>query len=157
MRLIKSVLVILLISISCKCFAENKMIYSFNNNSQQQQFDTLTYELRCLVCQNQNLAESNATLAADLRTQIAEMIVKGFNNQEIVNYLVNRYGDYILYEPPVMKKTWLLWFGPFILLAVGLSVLYIAVYIIRRRENKLSEISTIEKQKIKRILSAMEE
>jgi cytochrome c-type biogenesis protein CcmH len=85
-------------------------------------YDRLAHELRCLVCQNQTLAESDASLAADLRRQVESMIVAGQSNEQIKSFLVERYGDFVLYRPPVQSNTWLLWFGPFALLAVGAGI-----------------------------------
>jgi len=85
-------------------------------------YDRLAHELRCLVCQNQTLAESDASLAADLRRQVESMILEGRSDQQIKDFLVQRYGDFVLYRPPVQSNTWLLWFGPFALLAVGIGV-----------------------------------
>ncbi len=79
----------------------------------------LSEELRCLVCQNQTLADSNADLAVDLRRQVETMIIGGRSDNEIRDYMVARYGDFVLYKPPVQRNTWLLWFGPFALLAAG--------------------------------------
>jgi cytochrome c-type biogenesis protein CcmH len=79
----------------------------------------LEEELRCLVCQNQTLADSHAPLAEDLRREVRELALSGKNNTEIKDYLVARYGDFVLYDPPVKATTWLLWFGPFLALAGG--------------------------------------
>jgi cytochrome c-type biogenesis protein CcmH len=79
----------------------------------------LETELRCLVCQNQTLADSNADLAGDLRREVRELALDGKNDSEIRDYLVARYGDFVLYDPPLKRTTWLLWFGPFALLAGG--------------------------------------
>jgi len=79
----------------------------------------ITSELRCLVCQNQTLADSNADLASDLRREVREQALAGKNDIEIRDYLVARYGDFVLYDPPLKRTTWLLWFGPFVLLAGG--------------------------------------
>ena len=79
----------------------------------------LETELRCLVCQNQTLADSNADLAGDLRREVRELALAGRNDAEIRDYLVARYGDFVLYDPPLKRTTWLLWFGPFALLAGG--------------------------------------
>jgi len=92
----------------------------------------LSEELRCLVCQNETLAGSHADLAADLRQQIREQMKAGKTDKEIVAFLTERYGDFILYNPPVNRRTYLLWFGPFILLGGGLVAFY--RYIKRRRE-----------------------
>src|SRR5690606_7171661 len=77
---------------------------------------------RCLVCQNQTLADSNAELAADLRRQVETMILAGRSDSEIKSFLVERYGDFVLYRPPMQQNTWLLWIGPFALLFIGALV-----------------------------------
>jgi cytochrome c-type biogenesis protein CcmH len=92
----------------------------------------LSHELRCLVCQNETLAESRADLAVDLRNQVREQMRAGKTDQEIVAYLTERYGDFVLYRPPVKPATYLLWFGPFLLLLGGLAFLY--RYLQQRRE-----------------------
>jgi cytochrome c-type biogenesis protein CcmH len=92
----------------------------------------LAQELRCLVCQNQTLADSKADLAEDLRQEIRELMQKGQSDEEVKRYLVARYGDFVLYRPPLKSTTWLLWFGPAVLLAGGLTALY-AVLLRRRR------------------------
>lgn len=104
----------------------------------------VSYELRCLVCQNQTIADSDAELAVDLRNQVREMLVAGKSEDEIVDYMVERYGDFVRYRPPVKPETYLLWFGPFILFVAGLWLL---VFNIRKRrqdvvldeEDKLSD------------------
>jgi cytochrome c-type biogenesis protein CcmH len=85
---------------------------------------SLAHQLRCLVCQNQTLADSQADLAADLRTQIAVMVKDGKTDGEIINFFVQRYGDFVLYRPPVKPTTYFLWFGPFVGLATGGWFLY---------------------------------
>ena len=92
---------------------------------------TLESELRCLVCQNQTLADSNASLAEDLRREVRDLALSGKNDSEIRAYLVARYGDFVLYDPPLKRTTWLLWIGPFALLAGG-GVLWWTI--LRRRE-----------------------
>jgi cytochrome c-type biogenesis protein CcmH len=91
----------------------------------------LSQELRCLVCQNETLADSQADLAGDLRNQIREQMKAGKSDKEIIAFLTARYGDFVLYRPPVRPTTYLLWFGPFALLVVGLWVLY--RYVKKRR------------------------
>lgn len=92
----------------------------------------LSHELRCLVCQNETLADSRADLAVDLRNQVREQMRAGKTDQEIVVYLTERYGDFVLYRPPVKPSTYLLWFGPFLLLLGGLALLY--RYVQQRRK-----------------------
>ncbi len=87
-------------------------------------------ELRCLVCQNQTIADSNADLAVDLRNQVREMLRKGQSEKEIVDYMTARYGDFVLYRPPVKTSTALLWYGPAALLVGGLAILAV---VLRRR------------------------
>ncbi len=97
--------------------------YPFSTEKQHQQFESLITELRCLVCQNENLADSNADLAKDLRQQIYQMIQEKKTDAEIKNYLVVRYGHFILFRPPLQVTTYILWFAPFILLILGFSIL----------------------------------
>jgi len=89
----------------------------------EQRLMTLAADLRCLVCQNQSLAESNAELAADLRNEIREQMRRGASDQNVIDYLVARYGDFVLYRPPLKASTLLLWSGPAILLALGIGFL----------------------------------
>ncbi|WP_442794073.1 cytochrome c-type biogenesis protein [Paraburkholderia sp. HD33-4] len=87
----------------------------------------LAESFRCLVCQNQSLADSNAELAADLRDQIREQVRNGASDEQIRAYMVRRYGDFVLYQPPVKPVTWALWFGPFMTLAAGAVVLVLSI------------------------------
>ncbi|MGA7178614.1 MAG: cytochrome c-type biogenesis protein [Thiobacillaceae bacterium] len=97
----------------------------------EQRLMKLSSKLRCLVCQNETLADSHAELAVDLRKEIRENMKSGMSDDEIRKWLVSRYGDFVLYEPPFKPTTFLLWVGPFLLLVVGLAVLYINL---RRRQ-----------------------
>ena len=99
----------------------------------EQRLQNLSKELRCLQCQNQTLADSPAGLAADLRREIRVQMKAGKSDQEVIAFLTQRYGDFILYKPRVTFTTYLLWFGPFVLLLGGLYVLF--VYIKRRRDS----------------------
>jgi cytochrome c-type biogenesis protein CcmH len=101
----------------------------------------LEMELRCLVCQNQTLADSNAPLAEDLRREVRELANSGKSDADIKAYLVARYGDFVLYRPPLQSNTWLLWIGPFALLAGGASIWYA---IVRRRRGGDDDPSTSE-------------
>jgi cytochrome c-type biogenesis protein CcmH len=99
----------------------------------EQRLANLSRELRCLQCRNQTLADSPAGLAADLRREIREQMKAGKSDQEIIAFLTQRYGDFILYRPRVTATTYLLWFGPFVLLLGGLALLF--RYIKRRRDS----------------------
>jgi len=91
----------------------------------EKRVNVIASELRCLVCQNQTIADSSAGLAVDLKNQVREMVKAGQSEKEIVDYMVTRYGDFVLYRPPVKTTTYLLWAGPFLLLFIGLTVLMI--------------------------------
>ena len=93
----------------------------------------ISEELRCLVCQNQTIADSHAELAVDLRNQVREKLEQGMSDKDIVAYMVERYGDFVLYRPPVKTTTWLLWFGPFLLLIGG--VIFLGMKLRRGRPN----------------------
>ena len=104
---------------------------SFKDRAQEVRFQHLARQLRCLVCQNQDLADSDADLAKDLRKQVFDMMQDGKSDDEIKQYLVARYNDFVLYDPPLKRTTWLLWIGPFALLAGGGMLWWT---ILRRRE-----------------------
>ena len=91
----------------------------------------ISQELRCLVCQNESLASSHAELAEDLRREVRDLLREGKTDQEVKDFLVARYGDFVLYRPEVKPLTWLLWFGPFLLLAV--AALFFGIYLRQRR------------------------
>ena len=98
-------------------------VRQFNDPALAERYTTLTNELRCLVCQNENLAASNAELAHDLRQEVFEMLEAGKTDKEIKGFMVQRYGDFVLYRPPLKRTTLLLWAGPFILLLFAILAL----------------------------------
>lgn len=100
--------------------ANSENIYQFKTVTQNQRFYTLAQKLRCLVCQNESLLDSNAPLAKDLRQQVTQMIIKGKTDNEIEDYLVNRYGEFILYQPVLNKANLPLWIAPFLILFIGI-------------------------------------
>ena len=105
--------------------------YTFKSEAEREQFRELITELRCPKCQNQNIADSNAPIATDLRREIFRMLEEGQDNQQITDYLVSRYGDFVLYKPTLNSRTWLLWYGPAILLLSGLVML--GLIVLRKR------------------------
>jgi len=115
----------------------------------------LSKELRCLVCQNETLADSRADLAGDLRQEIRELMQQGKSDEEVKRYLVARYGDFVLYHPPLKAKTWLLWFGPALLLLGGLTALY-AVLLRRRKLLAEEPLTSDQEQRALALLSADE-
>lgn len=113
----------LIILLLCCSGLQAGPLYKFQNNGARLRFQHLTQRLRCLVCQNQNLAESQAPLAADLRQTVYHLIQQGDSDDKIRDYLVHRYGDFILYTPPMKRSTALLWLAPVFFLLVGSGIL----------------------------------
>ena len=104
--------------------------YQFANDAERDRYRELTQELRCPKCQNQDIADSNAPIAADLRREIFRMLGEGKDNQQIIDFMVDRYGEFVRYKPALTARTWLLWFGPGVLLVGGVGVILL---IVRRR------------------------
>ncbi len=104
----------------------------------EQRLISISEEMRCLVCQNESLAGSHAELAEDLRREIREQIKQGKSNEDIMTFMVSRYGDFVRYRPPLKATTLLLWFGPGLLLVIGIVVLLIYL---RRRNARLVEVN----------------
>jgi len=121
----------------------------FANAEQQQSYQSLISELRCLVCQNQTIADSNADLAQDLRRQVYEMLQQGKSKQEIADFMTARYGDFVLYNPPFKAKTGILWLAPVVFLLIGLMAVFL---IVRRKRTVSAELSPEKKAKIRRLL-----
>jgi cytochrome c-type biogenesis protein CcmH len=113
--------------------------------------DELSHELRCMVCQNESLASSRAELADDLRTEVRELLRSGKSDREVKDFLVSRYGDFVLYNPEVKPLTWVLWFGPFVLLVI--AVIFLGIYLRQRRALAAPEaISEDERKRAKQLL-----
>ena len=131
---------------------------SFDDAAQEARYRKLIAELRCLVCQNQNLADSDADLAKDLRDETYGMIRAGQSDEQIIDFMVNRYGDFVLYRPPVKSSTFLLWFGPLLLVAAGLLIVVLQV---RRRAataaGKSPSLSPDERKRIDELLAKSRE
>lgn len=115
----------------------------FKDAAEEQRFQALTRELRCLVCQNESLADSNAGLAKDLRNEVFEQVRAGKSDDEIKQYLVARYSEFVLYDPPLKASTLVLWFGPFLLLVAGGVVVALTV---RRRAKTASPVANAPAQ-----------
>ena len=115
----------------------------------EQRAAALEKELRCLVCQNQTLAESNAPLAVDLRNQVREQLAAGKSEREVVDYLVARYGDFVRYRPPLKASTLLLWAGPFVFLVGGF---YILARFLRRRRVPVPQLTSAERSRAAKLL-----
>ena len=126
MNLGKFFILLMTLALSLNALAQSAPVQEpmkFENPQQEERFNHLTRELRCLVCQNQNLADSDAQLAHDLRAEVHEMLLAGNSDEEIKKFMVDRYGDFVLYRPPVQENTYLLWVAPMLLLLGGAFVM----------------------------------
>ena len=117
----------------------------------QARWDHIAAELRCLVCQNESLASSNAELAVDLRREVRGLIEQGQSDTDIRSFLVSRYGDFVLYKPEVKPVTWLLWFGPFVLL---LGALAVALRLMRRTTAAPAPLTDGERERVRQLLES---
>lgn len=115
--------------------------YQFSNPEQQASYQSLVAELRCLVCQNQPIGDSNAELAADLRRQVYEMLQQGKSKDEVLQFMTERYGDFVLYNPPFKAITGLLWLGPVVFLVLGL----LSLFLLARRKKITGTVEDAEK------------
>ncbi len=125
--------------------------YHFDDPDQKDDFRELTEELRCLVCQNQSLAGSDAELAQDLRREVYNMMKEGQTKDDVINFMVARYGDFVLYEPPMKPSTYPLWFGPFIILAIGGALL--GRTLIKKKGSKEVELTEADQDKLAKLLN----
>lgn len=141
-------LLALLLIMSTQGFAIDD--HQLTDPKQQKAYELIISELRCLVCQNQTIADSNAELAADLRRQVFEMLKQGKSKDEIVQFMTDRYGDFVLYNPPLKTKTALLWLGPVAFLLTGLVM--IAWFIRRKQQAVATAIDKDKQEKIRRLL-----
>ena len=125
--------------------------YEFASQEQEELFNKLSNELRCLVCQNQAISDSNADLAKDLRDEMYGMLRQGKTEKEIVDFMVARYGDLVLYRPPMKPVTWVLWFGPAIALVAGF---FLVMHIVRKQKRAAAaEISGDDMERLKALQS----
>jgi len=149
----KQFLTLILLASSLNCFAAVEY-KKFDSPQQEETYKVLIEELRCLVCQNQTIADSNAELAQDLRRQVYEMLQQGKSKDEIATFMTDRYGDFVLYNPPFKAKTGVLWIGPIVFLLIGLVML---VVFSRRKKGevntRLSDEELAKKAKIKKLLN----
>ena len=132
MKIAPKILLIVYFLLSNFVYANDEPVV-FQNRDLEERYYLLIEEVRCLVCQNQSLADSNAPLAQDLRNEIFKMIQINKSNTEIMEFLVKRYGDFVLHRPPLKKNTWLLWFGPFLFLIVAF---FVTVLIIKKQSGE---------------------
>ncbi len=125
-------------------------LLEFDSLQQEERYQGLIEELRCMVCQNQNLADSNAGLAQDLRDRTYKMVLEGKSDQDIIDYMVDRYGEFVLYRPPLKMTTMLLWFGPAIILII--AVITFLLYSRRLRRKPNLELNADQRQQARQLL-----
>lgn len=147
---ILSVLVLFILALTSVNAVEYK---KFATAEQEASYKVLINELRCLVCQNQTIADSNAALAKDLRRQVYEMLQQGKSKEQIANFMTDRYGDFVLYNPPFKAKTSLLWIGPIAFLFIGILVLFL--FGRSKKANKNKKLTDDELQKRAKIKSLL--
>ncbi len=123
-----------------------------SNPAIEERLKSLSHELRCLVCQNETLGDSRADLAIDLRNEIRALMEKGYSDKQVVSYLVARYGDFVRFRPPLKSTTFLLWFGPFILMLLGSIALIVYLKRLRRRTST-APLSQGEELRLKNLLN----
>ena len=143
----------LLLLISSVAFAAIDT-YEFKDEASRERFQQLVAELRCPKCQNQNLADSNSPIASDLRREVYKMVETGESDEQIVDFMVARYGEFVLYRPRVTSNTWVLWYGPFALIALGAGVVWLLTRkrkSVQKKEDK--SLSDIEKSKLNSLLN----
>ncbi len=124
-------------------------VYQFTTSELELRYQTLTEELRCLVCQNQNIADSHAELAQDLRRKVYEMLNRGETNPQIIDYMTERYGDFVLYRPPFNMKTLILWLAPILTLLIGGIGFW---SLLKRRDNSNERLSDSERARLDKLL-----
>lgn len=134
MKLFRSIFLSVAMLFSLSAFAQEQMLFSSELNKTR--YQSLVEELRCPKCQNQNLADSGSGIAVDLRELVHQMIEQGKTDQEIVDYMVARYGSFVLYRPQHSTATFLLWYGPFILLGIGFLAFVAVVMANRKRRGR---------------------
>ncbi len=126
--------------------------YAFDSEQQEDRFKKLTYEMRCPKCLNSNIAGSDAPIAADLRMEIYDQIREGRSNDEIIEFMSSRYGDFILYRPRLTMGTFILWFGPAFLLLAGIVIVRRMMMNSQRIANNETGLSSAEQEQLRQIL-----
>ncbi|GAA4652304.1 cytochrome c-type biogenesis protein CcmH [Kistimonas scapharcae] len=130
--------------------------WEFDDQAQFDRYKMLTEELRCPKCQNQNIADSNAPIANDLRAEVYRMLQTGQNDEQIVDFMLDRYGDFVLYKPRLSAGTLLLWFGPLLFLVAGGVTLFVIIRRNRLASPQADHLTAAEKDRLKQLLEGRE-
>ena len=148
--MMNKLIIIILVILSSVFTASAADTYVFKDEVTEKRYRALVKELRCPKCQNQNLADSNSPIAKDLRNEVYELLAQGKADKEIVDFMVARYGDFVLYRPKVSNVTYVLWFGPAILLLIG--VIVVVLILRRNRQPQAKSLSEEQQEKLKNLL-----
>lgn len=124
--------------------------FTFDSPEQQAEFRELIGKLRCLVCQNESLAGSQAELAQDLRNEVYKMMRAGKSQDEVLDFLIARYGDFVLYDPPLKPSTYILWFGPFVL--IGIAAVFMVSALLRKKRTADEQLSDADRLRLQALL-----
>jgi len=141
MKIISKIVLITIFFATCTLSVATIIVYPFTDSVKEERFNVLIKELRCPKCQNNNLADSNSTLSEAIKDKVYEKINAGLTDEEIISYLTDRYGDFITYRPPVKPSTWLIWYGPFVILLVGGFLIFRFVSA-RQKEKPITPVSS---------------
>jgi cytochrome c-type biogenesis protein CcmH len=150
--LIKSLTIAALLLFGSAASAFTLEEFQFDSPQQEQEFRELIGKLRCLVCQNESLAGSQAELAQDLRNEVYKMMRAGQSEAEILDFLIARYGDFVLYDPPLKPSTYVLWFGPFVL--IGIGAVFMVRALLQKKAAPDQDLSDEERQRLQDLLAA---
>ncbi len=150
-KILLFIMLVLFMSMAANVNASPVETFKFQDEVTKVRFQALSKELRCPKCQNQNLADSNSPIAADLRRELYDLLQQGKSDSEVVDFMVNRYGEFVLYRPRVSEVTYILWFGPALLILLGIIVV---IVVVRKKPVKKEDLAlTLEQQdKLKQLL-----
>ncbi len=152
MQAVRRIIAIALLALLAGSACAGEPMRTFDNEAQRERYYELLEKLRCMVCRNESLASSSADLAQDMRDEVYRLVVEeGRSKDAAIEFLTQRYGDFVLYRPPFKPVTWFLWLGPFVLLAVGVAIA--AVIVRRRRRAPEPELSPAERAEAERLLA----
>ncbi|WP_084632229.1 cytochrome c-type biogenesis protein [Oceanospirillum maris] len=140
------------LTLAPKVFA-NIEAFEFNDSELRERYQDLAVILRCPKCQNQNIVDSDAPIAADLRQQVYRLLNEGYSDDEILEFMVARYGNFVLYEPPVNPLTYLLWFGPFGLLLLAAVVVFLLLRGNKKAAKDAQQLSDQDRERLNKLLN----
>lgn len=157
-EIMKKITALLVLLLNCSSLWATIDVFNFSSPQQEKDYHSLTQSLRCPQCQNNNIADSNATIAVDMRHKVFELLQQGQSKQQVVDYMVARYGHFVTYEPPLTAATWILWVMPVVFLLSGLWFIFRRrVPQTEKRTGKMPHFSEAETQRLQDILHSTKE